>query len=73
MVFRNLIFDPEVVEQRLRAGMRSHHEQQASERSHEQQHHVLWLAYKMIGVQEQAPSQVLFQQQLAVMQVIGLA
>jgi hypothetical protein len=48
MVFRNLIFDTEVVEQRLRAGMASHHEQQASELGDEQQHHELWPAYNLL-------------------------
>src|ERR1700733_8413102 len=52
MILRNLIFNPEIVEQRLRAGMMSHHEQQASERGIQQQHHVLWLAYNGIVVQE---------------------
>ena len=32
VVLRNLIFDAEIIEQRLRAGVMSHHEQQASER-----------------------------------------
>src|SRR5580698_8621814 len=52
MILRNLIFNPEIVEQRLRAGMMSHHEQQASERGIQQQHHVLWLAYNGIVAQE---------------------
>ena len=38
MVFRNLIFDAEVVKQRLRAGVVSHHKQQASKCNGEQQH-----------------------------------
>jgi hypothetical protein len=48
----------------------SHHEQQASERGNEQQHHELWPAYNLILVREQASTQVLFQQQLAVSQAI---
>jgi hypothetical protein len=40
MILRNLIFDPEIVEERLRAGVMSHHEQQASEGGNEQQPHV---------------------------------
>src|SRR5215469_7293189 len=63
MVLRNLIFDPEIVEQRLRAGVMSHHEQQASERGNVPQHHELWPAYNLTFVPEQASSQVLFQQQ----------
>ena len=63
MILRNLIFDPEIVEQRLRARVMSHHEQQASERGNEQQHHELWPAYNLTLVWEQASSQVLFQQQ----------
>jgi hypothetical protein len=63
MILRNLIFDPEIVEQRLRARVMSHHEQQASERGNEQQHHELWPAYNLTLVREQASSQVLFQQQ----------
>ena len=69
MILRNLIFDPEIVEQRLRARVMSHHEQQASEHGNEQQHHELWPAYNLTAVQEQASSQVLFQQQLAIAQV----
>src|SRR5215475_10323793 len=38
MIFGNLIFQAEVVEQRLRAGGMSHHEQQASKRSDKEQH-----------------------------------
>src|SRR5437660_9900709 len=47
MIFRNLIFEPEVVKQRLRAGMVSHHKQQASKCNGEQQHRVLWPAYNL--------------------------
>jgi len=63
MILRNLIFYSEIVEQRLRARVMSHHEQQASERGNEQQHHELWPAYNLTLVREQASSQVLFQQQ----------
>src|SRR5215510_5935050 len=38
MIFRNLIFEAEVVEQRFRAAVMSHHEQQTSKRSDEEQH-----------------------------------
>jgi hypothetical protein len=40
----------------------SHHEQQASEREKQPQHHELWPAYNAIAVREQASSQVLLQQ-----------
>ena len=63
MILRNLIFDPEIVEGRLRAGVMSDHEQQASERGNEQQPHELWPAYNVTLVREQASSLVLFQQQ----------
>jgi hypothetical protein len=45
MILRNLIFQAEVVEQRLRAGLVSHHEQQASQWNGEKQHRELWPAY----------------------------
>ena len=70
MILRNLIFYSEIVEQRLRARVMSHHEQQASERGNEQQLHELWPAYNLTAVLEQASSQVLFQQQLPLSQVI---
>jgi len=38
MVFGNVIFQPEIVEQRLRAGLSPHHDQQASDNGDEQQH-----------------------------------
>src|SRR5579864_6804608 len=38
MIFRNLIFEAEVIKQRFRAGLVSHHEQQTSQRSREKQH-----------------------------------
>src|SRR5215469_10193912 len=63
MILRTLIFDPEIVEERLRAGVMSYHEQQASEPGNEQQPHELWPAYYVTLVREQASSLVLFQQQ----------
>jgi hypothetical protein len=62
MIFRNLIFEAEVVEQRLRAGLVSHHEQQTSERNDEQQHRELWPAYNPNVVLPQASIEGLFQQ-----------
>src|SRR2546429_44036 len=62
MIFRNLIFEPEVVKQRLRAGMVSHHEQQASKWNGEQQHRVLWPAYNPNIAPPQASTEGLFQQ-----------
>ena len=62
VVFRNLIFEPEIVEQRLRAGVASHHEQQSSERGYEQQHQQLWPAYNVNPASQQALSQGPFQQ-----------
>src|SRR5207244_11307227 len=62
MIFRNLIFEPEVVKQRLRAGMVSHHEQQASKCNGEQQHRVLWPAYNLNIAPPQASTEGLFQQ-----------
>jgi len=41
MIFRNLIFEAEVVKQRLPAGMVSHHEQQTSKCNGEKQHREL--------------------------------
>src|SRR6266704_1336254 len=38
MVFRNLIFQPEVVEQRFRAVVLSHHDQQASDDQNQTKH-----------------------------------
>src|SRR6266436_8495693 len=61
MIFRNLIFEPEVVKQRLRAGMVSHHEQQASKWNGEQQHRVLWPAYNPNLAPPQASTEGLFQ------------
>src|SRR2546429_8581025 len=62
MIFRNLIFEPEVVKQRLRAGMVSHHEQQASKCNGEQQHRELWPAYNLNIAPPQASTEGLFQQ-----------
>jgi hypothetical protein len=62
MIFRNLIFEPEVVKQRLRAGMVSHHEQQASKCNGEKQHRVLWPAYNLNIAPPQASTEGLFQQ-----------
>src|SRR5437899_10909074 len=63
MMFRNLIFQPEVVKQRLPAGMVSHHEQQASKWNGEQQHRVLWPAYNPNIAPPQASTEGLFQHQ----------
>src|SRR6266851_3317957 len=62
MIFRNLIFEPEIVKQRLRAGMVSHHEQQASKWNGEQQHRALWPAYNLNLAPPQASTEGLFQQ-----------
>src|SRR5207302_8460858 len=66
MIFMNLIFEPEVVKQRLRAGMVSHHEQQASKCNGEQQHRVLWPAYNLNIAPPQASTEGLFQQTQAI-------
>src|SRR5947209_5253200 len=66
MIFRNLIFEPEVVKQRLRAGMVSHHEQQASKCNGEQQHRALWPAYNLNITPPQASTEGLFQQTQAI-------
>src|SRR2546428_10953501 len=66
MIFRNLIFEPEVVKQRLRAGMVSHHKQQASKCNGEQQHRVLWPAYNLNIAPPQASTEGLFQQTRAI-------
>ena len=62
MIFRNLIFESEVVKQLLRAGMVSHHEQQASKWNDEQQHRGLWPAYNPNTAAPQASTEGLFQQ-----------
>ncbi len=66
MALRNLIFESEIVEQRLRAGLTSHHEQQASEHGDRQQYQELWPAYNVIVASEQASSEGLFQQTQAI-------
>jgi hypothetical protein len=49
-----------VVEQRLRAGLVFHHEQQASECNDEQQHRELWRAYNANVALPQASTEGLF-------------
>src|SRR5215467_11080215 len=61
MIFRNVIFQLEVIKQRLPAGLVSHHEQ-ASKRNREQQHRVLWPAYNPNLAARQASTEGLFQQ-----------
>src|SRR5215475_7502944 len=68
MIFRNLIFEAEVVEQRLRAGLVPHHEQQTSECSGEQQRRELWPAYNANIALPQASTEGLFQQTQAITQ-----
>src|SRR6476660_7763509 len=68
MILRNLIFKTEVVKQRLRAGMVSHHEQQASKCHGEQQHRELWPAYNANVAPSQASTEGLFQQTQAITQ-----
>jgi hypothetical protein len=62
MIFRNLIFQTEVIKQRLRAGLVSHHAQQASECNREQQHRELWPANNLNVAPPQASNEGLFQQ-----------
>src|SRR5215469_1725376 len=61
MILRNLIFQLEVINQRLPAGWVSHHEQ-ASKRNRELQHRVLWPAYNLNLATRQASTEGLFQQ-----------
>src|SRR5215469_3386909 len=61
MILGNLIFQLEVIKQRLLAGFASHHEQ-ASKRNREQQHRVLWPAYNPNLATRQASTEGLFQQ-----------
>src|SRR5215470_4217020 len=61
MIFRNMIFQLEVIKQRLPAGLVSHHEQ-ASKANREQQHRVLWPAYNPNLATRQASTEGLFQQ-----------
>src|SRR5215471_7963112 len=60
MIFRNMIFQLEVIKQRLPAGLVSHHEQ-ASKANREQQHRVLWPAYNPNLATRQASTEGLFQ------------
>src|SRR5215468_5087910 len=61
MIFRNVIFQLEVIKQRLSAGLVSHHGQ-ASKANREQQHRVLWPAYNPNLATRQASTKGLFQQ-----------
>src|SRR4029077_6835206 len=70
MIFRNLIFQAEVVKQPLLTGMVSHHKQQASERSSEQQHRELWPAYIPNLAPPQASTEGLFQQTQVISQTV---
>src|SRR5258708_27222986 len=72
MILRNLNFEAEVVKQRPRAEMVSHHEQQASERGDEQQHPELWPAYSVNSPALQESTQGLFQQTRLISTVTGL-
>src|SRR6476469_1667206 len=72
MILRNLIFKTEVVKQRLRAGMVSHHEQQASKCHGEQQHRELWPAYNANVAPSQASTEGLFQQTQAISPVCAV-
>src|SRR6266576_6892934 len=62
MIFKNLIFQAEVIEQRFRAGLVPHHEQQASKWNGEKQHRELWPAYNPNIAPPQASTEGLFQQ-----------
>jgi hypothetical protein len=62
MIFRNLIFQAEVIEQRFGAGLVPHHEQQASKWNGEKQHRELWPAYNPNLAPPQASTEGLFQQ-----------
>jgi hypothetical protein len=62
VAFWNLIFQPKAINQRLPAGMPSHHEQQASKCNGEQQHWELWPAYNANLAPPQASTEGLFQQ-----------
>ena len=73
MIFRNLIFESEVVKQRFRTELVSHHEQQASERNGEQQHRELWPAYNAIVAPPQASTEGLFQQTQAIAQACAVS
>src|SRR5262252_7401858 len=60
MILRNLIFQLEVIKQRLPTGLVSHHKQQASQCNGEQQHR--WAAYNVNPAPAQASTEGLFQQ-----------
>jgi len=62
----------ENIKQRLRAGMVSHHEQQASKCNGEQQHRELWPAYNPNIASPQASSEGLFQQSQAFSQACAV-
>src|SRR5215469_4157651 len=64
MILRNLIFQLEVIKQRLPAGLVSHHKQQASQCNGEQQHR--WAAYNVNPAPAQASTEGLFQQTLSI-------
>src|SRR5215831_6322743 len=61
MIFRDLIFQTKVVEQRLRARVISHHDQQPSEDCREHRHRELWPAYNLNLAPPQASTEGLFQ------------
>jgi hypothetical protein len=71
VVLRNVVFDAEVVEQRLCAGVLSHHEQQASENGDQAQRQELLSAYNVPLPRSQAPTLGLFQQLHLFRTVIG--
>src|SRR6266496_4659738 len=60
VVFRNLIFDAEVVEQRLRTLVLPHHEQPASEDGNCLQHHELSSAYNVVVIALASTNSVTF-------------
>src|SRR5215831_17271905 len=64
MILRNLIFQLEVIKQRLPTGLVSHHKQQASQCNGEQQHR--WAAYNVNPAPAQASTEGLFQQTQAI-------
>ena len=71
MIFRNLIFQAEVIEQRFSAGLVPHHEQQASKWNGENQHRELWPAYNPNIAPPQASTEGLFQQTQAISLIEG--
>jgi hypothetical protein len=63
MVLGDVISQAEIVEQRLRTGVLTHHDQQASENGDQAQHQQqLSSAYNFAALTSQAPTQGLFQQ-----------